>query len=101
MPSARRLATVLLDRRMPLRTRADLLRADARRRVRTKPVHPVRYGQGTVFLSDADYGVDWESLKFVVADEAYSTDYSDAVVLDIGAHKGYSAPTHLRAERGR
>ena len=52
-------------------------------------MHPVRYGQGTVFLSDADYGVDWESLKFVVADEAYSTDYSDAVVLDIGAHKGY------------
>ncbi|MGH3132533.1 MAG: FkbM family methyltransferase, partial [Gaiellaceae bacterium] len=35
------------------------------------------------------YEVDWESLKFVVADDAYPTDYTGAVVLDLGAHKGY------------
>ena len=33
--------------------------------------------------------MDWESLKFVVADNAYQTDHAGAVVLDVGAHKGY------------
>lgn len=52
-------------------------------------MYPVRYGPGTVYLSEGDYAVDWESLKFVVADEAYPGDYDGAVVLDLGAHKGY------------
>jgi FkbM family methyltransferase len=89
MPSPRRLARVLVDRRVPLRTRVDLARAEVRRRTRTKEVHPVRYGRGTLFLSDDDFGIDWESLKFVVVDGAYPTDYGGAVVLDLGAHKGY------------
>ncbi|MDQ3672667.1 MAG: FkbM family methyltransferase [Actinomycetota bacterium] len=49
----------------------------------------LRYGPGTVYLSHADYTVDWESFKWAVVDDAYATDYDDAVVLDIGAHKGY------------
>jgi FkbM family methyltransferase len=49
----------------------------------------VRYGHGTVYLSDADFGIDWESLKFVVADHAYASEYGSTVVLDVGAHKGY------------
>jgi FkbM family methyltransferase len=74
---------------MPWRARLDLLRAEARRRIRSKDAYAVRYGPGTVYLSHADYGIDWESLKFVVADHAYPSDYKDAVVLDLGAHKGY------------
>ena len=89
MPSPRRLARVLLERRVPLRTRLDLLRAELRRRLRPKAAYPVRYGPGTVYLSHDDYDVDWESLKFVVADEAYPGDHAGAVVLDLGAHKGY------------
>jgi FkbM family methyltransferase len=49
----------------------------------------VRYGPGRVFLSRDDYAIDWESLKFVVADHAYPADHAGAVVLDLGAHKGY------------
>jgi FkbM family methyltransferase len=89
MPVARRLLRVLLDRHVPVRGRLDLLGAEVRRRLRRKDFYPVRYGPGTVFLSDGDYAIDWESLKFVVADHAYRTDYTDAVVLDVGAHKGY------------
>ena len=89
MPSPGRLAGVLLRRRVPLRTRFGLLRAELRRRIRPKTAYPVRYGPGEVFLSHADYAVDWESFKWVVADDAYPTTYEDAVVLDLGAHKGY------------
>jgi hypothetical protein len=89
MPSPRRLTSVLRNRRVPLRTRRDLLRAELRRRLRPRPTYPVRYGPGTVYLSHDDYDVDWESLKFVIADEAYPGDHAGAVVLDLGAHKGY------------
>ncbi len=89
MPSPRRLARLLRDRRVPLRTRVDILRAEARRRTGARAVYPVRYGEGTLFLSDGDFGVDWESLKFVVADQAYPTQYDSSLVLDVGAHKGY------------
>ena len=55
------------------------------RRARTRSAT----GPGDVFLSHADYAIDWESFKWVVADDAYPTDYEGAVVLDLGAHKGY------------
>jgi FkbM family methyltransferase len=89
MPSPRRLARVLLDRRIPRRTRRDLLLAELRRRLRPRAAYTVRYGPGRVFLSHDDYAIDWESLKFVIADEAYAGDHRAAVVLDLGAHKGY------------
>ncbi len=74
---------------MPVRTRFDLLRAEVRRRIRPKTVYALHYGPGHVFLSQNDYAIDWESFKWVVADDAYPTDYDGAVVLDLGAHKGY------------
>jgi FkbM family methyltransferase len=89
MPSPGRLAGVLLRRQVPLGTRFDLLRAEARRRTRPKETYAVRYGPGVVYLSHADYAIDWESLKFVASDHAYPTRYDGAVVLDLGAHKGY------------
>jgi FkbM family methyltransferase len=89
MPSPGRLASVLLRRRVPLRTRFGLLRAELRRRLRPRPAYSLPYGQGEVFLSHGDYAVDWESFKWVIPDDAYPTDYDGAVVLDLGAHKGY------------
>jgi FkbM family methyltransferase len=89
MPSPRRLASVAVNRRVPLSTRRDLLRAEARRRVRPRAAYRVQYGPGRVLLSHDDYAIDWESLKFVVADHAYPADHAGAVVLDLGAHKGY------------
>lgn len=89
MPPPGRFARVLLQRHVPLRTRSDLFRTEARRRIRPRPAYPLHYGSGAVYLSDDDYAVDWESFKFVVVDRAYETDYRDTVVLDLGAHKGY------------
>jgi FkbM family methyltransferase len=89
MPAPGRLASLLLRRRVPLGTRLGLLRAELRRRVRPKPAYPLRYGPGDVFLSHADYAIDRKSFRWVVMDDAYRTDYRGAVVLDLGAHKGY------------
>ena len=89
MASPSRLARVLLDRRTPVRTRLGLLTAGARRHLRPHPVYEVRYGRASVLLSHDDYVTDRKSLELVVSDNSYATDYSDAVVLDIGAHKGY------------
>lgn len=89
MPSPSRLVSTLAQRHVPLRTRWDLLRAEARRRLRPKEAYAVRLGPGKVFLSHDDYAIDWESLKFVVVDEAYPGDHTEAHVLDLGAHKGY------------
>jgi FkbM family methyltransferase len=89
MRSPGRLARVLLGRRVPLRTRFGLLRAELRRRIRPKTAYALRYGPGEVFLSHADYTVDRKSFRWVVMDDAYRTDYRGAVVLDLGAHKGY------------
>ena len=46
MPSPGRLASVLLRRHVPVRTRFDLLRAEARRRIRPKTAYALRYGSG-------------------------------------------------------
>jgi len=74
---------------VPLVTRLGLFRTEALRRARPRAAYPLRYRTGTIFLSHDDYAIDWESLKFVVADHAYRTDHKGAIVLDLGAHKGY------------
>ncbi len=81
----------LLDRRLPLRTRLDLLLADLRRRWARRELYGVRYGPGTVYLSDADYAVDRASFTFAVTEANYATDYGGSAVLDAGGHKGYYA----------
>jgi FkbM family methyltransferase len=89
MPPPRRFAGVLAHRRLPVRTRAALLAAEARRRLRPGATYRVPYGGGSLFLSHDDYEIDWETLKNALVDEPYLTDYRGALVLDIGAHKGY------------
>ena len=81
----------LLDRRLPLRTRLDLFLADLRRKWATRERYGVRYGRGTVYLSDADFAVDRASFTFAVTEANYATDYDGAAVLDAGGHKGYFA----------
>jgi FkbM family methyltransferase len=49
-------------------------------------------------VTHADYAVDWETVKSIVVDRIYELDYTDAVVLDIGSHKGYFGAFAL--ERG-
>jgi FkbM family methyltransferase len=81
----------LLDRRLPLRTRLDLLLADLRRKWARRELYGVRYGPGRVYLSDADYAVDRASFTFAVIEANYATDYEGSAVLDAGGHKGYYA----------
>jgi FkbM family methyltransferase len=89
MSSPRRLAHALLDRRLPLRTRIDLLAADARAGRDGNTLLAVRYGPARVYLTRSDYAVDRASLVFAVAEASYATDYEETAVLDVGAHKGY------------
>ena len=100
MPSPGRLASVFLRRRVPLGTRFGLARTEVRRRIRPKAAYALRYGPGDVFLSHSDYAVDWKSFTWVVADDAYPTDYAGVVVLDLGAHKGYYG-AHVLARGAR
>jgi FkbM family methyltransferase len=62
---------------------------EIRRRARPLAAYALSLGPATVFVSDDDYEIDWASLAFVAVDEAYAGGYSGAVVVDIGAHKGY------------
>lgn len=63
-------------------------------------MYAARYGNGTIFLSHDDFEIDLRSLAFVVVDDPYRTDYTGAVVLDLGAHKGYyGAYALVRAAR--
>ena len=77
--------------RLPARTLFGLRLASLRRRTISRTLHPIPYGAGTVYLSDADFAVDRASFAFAIAEGSYVTDYRNAVVLDVGAHKGYYA----------
>jgi len=98
MPSASRLLRALRHRGLPTATRVRLLQLELARRVRPRPAYPVPLGQTTIQLSDEDFEIDWKSFAFVAVDEAYAGDYTGAVVVDVGAHKGYYAAYAL--ERG-
>lgn len=100
MPSTSRLAQALRSVGLPRSTRAALLRAEIARRVRRRDSYEVPLGPARAYLSDDDYEIDWASLAFVVLDDAYAGAYDDAVVVDIGAHKGYyGAYAFLRGAR--
>ena len=57
--------------------------------MRPRDAYPLRLGGTTVYLSRDDFEIDWASLAFVAVDEAYAGDYRGAVVVDMGAQKGY------------
>jgi FkbM family methyltransferase len=56
-------------------------------------------GRARVELGGAEsFAVDWRAFVEVLAEQPYRTDYTGAVVLDVGAHKGYFGAYAL--ERG-
>ncbi len=96
-PGSRTLARVLVTRELPralaqrgvpLPTRWSILATALRRRVRPAGSYQVRFGRARVPLSHADYGIDWETMRQILVDRVYELDYRDAVVVDVGAHKG-------------
>lgn len=89
MPSASRLAHALRHRGLPRNARAGLLRLELARRVRPRAAYALPLDASTIYLSHDDYEIDWASLAFVAVDEAYTGDYHGALIVDIGAHKGY------------
>jgi FkbM family methyltransferase len=89
MPSTSRLARAVRHGGLAGHTRAGLLRLELTRRLRPRKAYRLRLGETTVYLSHDDYEIDWASLAFVAVDEAYAGDYRAAVVVDVGAHKGY------------
>lgn len=91
MPSASRLAYAVRHGGLPRNARAGLLRLEVARRMRPRPAYALPFGPATVYVSHDDYEIDWASLAFVGLDEAYAGDYAGAVVVDVGAHKGYYA----------
>ena len=88
MVRSRELPRALLRSGVPLGTRLGLLQLALRRRFRPAPVYFLRVGPARVPVSQADYGVDWETMRTIVIDAAYEADYRGAVVVDVGAHKG-------------
>ena len=89
MPPASRLVRAVRHRGMSPTTRAALVRNEITRRVRPRPTYALPMTGVTVYLSRDDYEIDWASFAFVAVDDAYAGDYDDAVVVDVGAHKGY------------
>lgn len=89
MPSVSRLARAVRRAGLPFGARVGLLRLEVARRRRPRGTYALPFGRATVHLSHGDYEVDWKSLAFVAVDDAYVGDYEGAVVVDIGAHKGY------------
>ena len=89
MPSTSRLVHAVRHRGLPRNTRAALVGLELSRRIRRRATYALPLGATTVFLSRDDYEIDWASFAFVAVDEAYAGDYRGAVVVDLGAHKGY------------
>jgi FkbM family methyltransferase len=89
MPSASRLALAVRHHGLPLSARIGLLRLEIARRTRPRAIYALPLGAATIYLSHDDYEIDWASFAFVAVDEAYAGEYEGAVVVDVGAHKGY------------
>jgi FkbM family methyltransferase len=95
---SRQLPRAVVSRGVPLTTRWSLLSVALRRRFAPERVYSIRLGRGRLPVTHDDYAIDWTTLKTIVAERRYDYDYEGAVVLDIGAHKGYFGSWAL--ERG-
>ncbi len=90
--SLKRGARVILDRR-PVYARRELLRLEllvrAGRSARLDRPVDVRIGSRRVHIGRHSPYVDYVTLYGVVIDEIFAMNFAGALVLDIGAHKGY------------
>lgn len=79
------------SRILSLRGRARLSALLARELVAGPPRRArVRVGEAVVEIGgEDDFPVDWKAFGEIFAQQPYPAEYTDAVVLDVGAHKGY------------
>jgi len=93
----RQVRELLRLRALPLRTRLDGLALYATRSWRRKPV-ALRLERARVYLDPQSLAADWETWRQIFFPKygIYASDYHDAVVVDVGAHKGYFAASALR-----
>jgi FkbM family methyltransferase len=89
---ARNVASLLRMRELSPRARLGLLGLAARRRLRPPHVATWAFGPGRIELAPRQTpDVDWRVLSEVFLSGVYETDFTDAGVVDAGAHKGYFA----------
>jgi FkbM family methyltransferase len=74
---------------MPARVRCDLIALAFAKRVARPAEWTVHLPSGNVYLSERSFREDTEVLYEVLANENYKTRYEGAVVVDVGAHRGY------------
>lgn len=74
---------------MPARVRRDLIALAVAKRVARPAEWTVRLPPGVVYLSERSFREDTDVLYEVLESEVYKTRYEGAVVVDVGAHRGY------------
>jgi FkbM family methyltransferase len=86
-----RLAAALrtLQLRLPWRARLGLLAFAFRRHLPAARTSTWHSPGGALAFGDATSEVDWRVFAEIFFEGDYETDYGDAAVVDLGAHKGY------------
>jgi FkbM family methyltransferase len=79
---------------LPRRAKWDVLALFATRSWRRRPVR-IRIGRGSVYLDPQSLPADWETWLHIFFYPTYPIDFRDAVVVDVGAHKGYFSAAAL------
>jgi FkbM family methyltransferase len=89
MRALRRALRILTAPTLPVEGRVDLLKAALRRRVGPSRPVPVRLGPGTAWISADSALFDYTALYEIFVGGCYGSSFAGAVVLDVGAHRGY------------
>jgi FkbM family methyltransferase len=94
----RQVRELLRSRTIPLRARLDGFTLYATRSWRRRPV-ALHLTNGRVYVDPNSLSADWETFReiFIPKYLEYASDYEDAAVVDVGAHKGYFAASALLA----
>jgi FkbM family methyltransferase len=79
---------------LPRRAKWDVVALFATRNWRRRPAR-IRIGRGSVYLDPQSLPADWETWLHIFFYPTYPTDFRDAVVVDVGAHKGYFSAAAL------
>lgn len=78
----------------PRRAKWDVVALFATRNWRRRPAR-IRIGRGFVYLDPQSLPADWETWLHIFFYPTYPIDFRDAVVVDVGAHKGYFSAAAL------
>jgi FkbM family methyltransferase len=86
---AKRTIRIVTKRKLPMRTRWRLLVVELVLLRRKKTAIRVPLGDQIIELEAATLYVDYVTLYGMLIDEHFSLNFGGAVIIDIGAHKGY------------